>query len=115
MCDHDPNVLTTTTLHSPLTSGRPLLFAPILTVDSDAFGCQSCRTPVTRDAFRLQAERGGMKSTRKGLREDALYKDNYERIACSECEETLKRENDPDEVYAVRTCPNCGKQWKELP
>ncbi|MFQ3476638.1 hypothetical protein HKK80_10325 [Halonotius sp. F2-221B] len=56
-----------------------------------------------------------MKSTRKGLREDALYKDNYERIACSECEETLKRENDPDEVYAVRTCPNCGKQWKELP
>jgi len=56
-----------------------------------------------------------MKSTRKGLRNDELYKDNYERVACSECEETLKRENDPDEVYAVRTCPNCGKQWKELP
>jgi len=57
----------------------------------------------------------GMKSTRKGLRNDDLYKDNYERIACSECEETLKRENDPDEVFDIRTCPNCGKRWKELP
>jgi methionyl-tRNA synthetase len=56
-----------------------------------------------------------MKSTRKGLRNGDLYKDNYERIACSECEETLKRQNNPDEVYAVRTCPNCEKQWKELP
>ena len=56
-----------------------------------------------------------MKSTRKGLRNDDLYKDNYERIACGECEETLQRENDPDKVFDIRTCPNCGKQWKELP
>jgi len=56
-----------------------------------------------------------MKSTRKGLRDDDLHKDNYERLACSECEETLKKDNAPDEVYAVRTCPECGREWKELP
>ena len=56
-----------------------------------------------------------MKSTRKGLRNDELYKDNYERVACSECDETLKKDDDDDEVYAVRTCPECGQQWKELP
>jgi len=56
-----------------------------------------------------------MKSTRKGLRDDELHKDNYERVACSECDETLKKNDAPDEVYAVRTCPECGQQWKELP
>lgn len=55
-----------------------------------------------------------MKSTRKGLRDGELYKDNYGRIACSVCEITLKKRNDPDEVYAVRTCPECGETWKEL-
>ena len=56
-----------------------------------------------------------MKSTRKGLRADELHKDNYERLACSECDETLKKDDDDDEVHAVRTCPECGQQWKELP
>ncbi|WP_185903299.1 HVO_0758 family zinc finger protein [Halonotius terrestris] len=56
-----------------------------------------------------------MKSTRKGLRDDELYKDNYERVACSECEETLKKRNPDDEVFAIRTCPECGREWKELP
>ena len=56
-----------------------------------------------------------MKSTRKGLRNDELHKDNYERVACSECDETLKKDDDDNEIYAVRTCPECGQQWKELP
>ena len=56
-----------------------------------------------------------MKSTRKGLRNDELYKDTYERLACADCEETLATENNPDEVYNVRKCPDCGKEWKELP
>jgi ssDNA-binding Zn-finger/Zn-ribbon topoisomerase 1 len=55
-----------------------------------------------------------MKSTRKGLRDGDLYKDNYERLNCSECEKTLKKKNDPEEVFSVRTCPECGQQWKEL-
>ena len=55
-----------------------------------------------------------MKSTRKGLRADELYKDTYGRLTCAECEEALKKENDPDEVYAVRICPECGSEWKEL-
>lgn len=56
-----------------------------------------------------------MKSTRKGLRANELYKDNYERLNCTECEVTLKKENSDDEVFALRTCPECGKAWKELP
>ncbi|GAB7011896.1 HVO_0758 family zinc finger protein [Halolamina salina] len=56
-----------------------------------------------------------MKSTRKGLRNDELYKDTYQRLNCAECEKTLATENPPDEVYNVRKCPDCGKEWKELP
>ena len=55
-----------------------------------------------------------MKSTRKGLRAGDLYKDTYERLTCTDCDETLKKENDPAEVYSVRTCPECGSVWKEL-
>ncbi|MFC7068171.1 HVO_0758 family zinc finger protein [Halobaculum lipolyticum] len=55
-----------------------------------------------------------MKSTRKGLREGELEKDNYERLSCAECGENLGKENPPDEVFSVRTCPNCGREWKEL-
>jgi len=55
-----------------------------------------------------------MKSTRKGLREGALEKDNYGRLVCTACDEQLKKKNDPDEVFAVRTCPECRTEWKEL-
>lgn len=55
-----------------------------------------------------------MKTTRKGLREGELEKDTYERLACADCEESLKKRNDPDQVFAVRTCPECGAEWKEL-
>lgn len=55
-----------------------------------------------------------MKSTRKGLREGELEKDNYERLRCADCGENLKKVNDPDEIFSLRTCPECGKEWKEL-
>lgn len=55
-----------------------------------------------------------MDSTRKGLRRGDLAKDTYERLTCAACGERLKTENDPDEVYSVRTCPDCGARWKEL-
>lgn len=55
-----------------------------------------------------------MKSTRKGLRDGDLYKDTYERLTCGECEMTLKTKNDPDEVYTIRICPDCGTEYKEL-
>jgi len=55
-----------------------------------------------------------MKSTRKGLRAGELYKDTYERLTCASCEKALKKENDPNEVYSVRICPECGSEWKEL-
>lgn len=56
-----------------------------------------------------------MKSTRKGLRNNDLYKDTYGRLNCAECEKTLATENAPDEVYTVRRCPDCGREFKELP
>ncbi|WP_199234133.1 HVO_0758 family zinc finger protein [Halorubrum sp. GN11_10-6_MGM] len=56
-----------------------------------------------------------MKSTRKGLRESDLFKDTYDRLNCSHCEMVLKKENDTEEVFAVRTCPECGAEFKELP
>lgn len=55
-----------------------------------------------------------MQSTRKGLRKGVLYKDTYERLTCDNCDQPLNTENDPDEVFTVRTCPECGRRWKEL-
>lgn len=55
-----------------------------------------------------------MESTRKGLRSDDLYKDTYERLNCSACDQTLAKENPPDEIFAIRKCPECGRRWKEL-
>ncbi len=55
-----------------------------------------------------------VKSTRKGLRKGELEKDNYERLLCAECDKSLAKENPPDEVYSVRRCPDCGREWKEL-
>ncbi len=70
--------------------------------------------PEYRVFLRVRTEPPGMDSTRKGLRKGDLYKDNYERLKCSTCEKTLKKKNDPDEVFSVRTCPECGMEWKEL-
>ncbi|MFA9517714.1 HVO_0758 family zinc finger protein [Halopenitus sp. H-Gu1] len=55
-----------------------------------------------------------MKSTRKGLRDGDLKKDTYERLTCAKCDKTLKKENDPDEVFSVRVCAECGATYKEL-
>ena len=55
-----------------------------------------------------------MKSTRKGLRDGDLVKDTYERLNCVECEIVLKKEKNSDEVFSVRTCPECDLEFKEL-
>jgi len=55
-----------------------------------------------------------MKSVRKGLRAGELEKDTYDRLVCSECGESLKTENDPDEVGSVRVCPECGSRWQQI-
>ena len=55
-----------------------------------------------------------MKSTRKALRDGDLSKDTYERLNCAECDQVLKKENPPDEVFAIRRCPECGAEFKEL-
>lgn len=78
------------------------------------------RTParrrVVRNAVFLKPprQRIHVKSTRKGLREGELEKDNYERLLCADCGTSLAKENPPEEVYSVRSCPDCGREWKEL-
>jgi predicted RNA-binding Zn-ribbon protein involved in translation (DUF1610 family) len=55
-----------------------------------------------------------MESIRKGLRSGVLEKDTYERLACTECNEQLETHNDPDEIGAVKRCPSCGEEWRQL-
>jgi len=58
--------------------------------------------------------RAAMETTRKGLREGQIEKDTYERLVCAECGESLQTDNDPDQVFNVKRCPECGTEWKEL-
>ena len=55
-----------------------------------------------------------MESTRKGLRSGDLYKDTYERLTCADCDDRLTKRDDPDEIFAVRACSDCGAEWKEI-
>ncbi len=55
-----------------------------------------------------------MNSVRSALREGAVEKDTYGRLACTSCAESLKTRNDPDEVFTVKYCPECDGEWKEL-
>ncbi len=55
-----------------------------------------------------------MKSVRSGLRKGEVEKDTYGRLSCAACGESLKTHNDPDEVFSVRSCPQCGSEWKVL-
>ena len=56
-----------------------------------------------------------MDSIRRALRQGDVTKDVYERLACADCDEQLLTENDPDAVGSVRVCPECDKQWQQLP
>ena len=55
-----------------------------------------------------------MKSIRRGLRDGAVEKDNYGRLSCTECDQSLSTRNDADVVGKVKACPDCGREWKEL-
>lgn len=56
----------------------------------------------------------GMDSVRKGLRVGDLEKNTYGRVVCADCEIPLGTESDPEDVFDVRRCPDCGAEWKEL-
>lgn len=55
-----------------------------------------------------------MDSVRKGLRAGELERDTYDRLVCSACGAQLARTDDQDEIYTVRTCPECETAYKEL-
>lgn len=55
-----------------------------------------------------------MESVRKGLRAGDIEKDTYERLVCTACDETLETREDPDEVGQIRTCPECGREWRRV-
>ncbi len=55
-----------------------------------------------------------MESIRRGLRDGAVEKDNYGRLSCTECDQSLSTRNDADVVGKVKACSDCGREWKEL-
>lgn len=55
-----------------------------------------------------------MESVRKGLRAGKLERDTYDRLVCSVCDTQLAKRDDPDEIYSVRECPDCGATYKQL-
>jgi len=55
-----------------------------------------------------------MDSVRKALRSGDVEKDSYGRLSCTDCEEPLSTDNDPDEIGKQRVCPECGRTWTEL-
>lgn len=55
-----------------------------------------------------------MQSVRKGLRAGEIEKDTYDRLHCAADGQQLGTRNDPNEVYTIRVCPECGRQWKQL-
>lgn len=55
-----------------------------------------------------------MDTVRQGLRGGDIEKDTYERLICVHCDERLKTQNDPDEVFTVRVCPDCEREYKQV-
>ncbi|WP_394329561.1 HVO_0758 family zinc finger protein [Haladaptatus litoreus] len=55
-----------------------------------------------------------MQSVRSGLRKGNVEKDTYGRLSCSVCHESLTTKNDPNEIFSVRSCPECENQWKVI-
>ncbi|WP_336034831.1 HVO_0758 family zinc finger protein [Halobacterium yunchengense] len=55
-----------------------------------------------------------MNSVRKALRTGTLRKDTYERLVCEDCGRPL-RTDDRGGVGWRRSCPDCGRTWKQLP
>ncbi|MFC7044899.1 HVO_0758 family zinc finger protein [Halobacteriaceae archaeon GCM10025711] len=55
-----------------------------------------------------------MESVRKGLRAGKIQKDTYDRLSCASCGSQLKTQDDPGEVWTLRVCPECGRQWRQL-
>jgi hypothetical protein len=53
-----------------------------------------------------------MDTVTRGLREDAITKDTYDRLLCAACESRLGRRSTDGET--VRTCPDCDRAWTEL-
>ena len=56
----------------------------------------------------------GMESVRKGLRAGKIQKDTYDRLSCASCGSQLKTQDDPGEVWTLRVCPECGREWRQL-
>ena len=43
-----------------------------------------------------------------------MEKDTYGRLSCNECGSSLSTRDPDDEIFKVKACPECGKEWKEL-
>jgi len=55
-----------------------------------------------------------MSSVRKALRTGEVEKGTYEKLVCSDCGVPLGK-SDREAVGWHRICPECGREWKQLP
>lgn len=55
-----------------------------------------------------------METVRDGLRAGDLEKDTFDRVICASCDRTLKTRNDPDNLWSIRYCGECGTEWREM-
>lgn len=54
-----------------------------------------------------------MNSVQQALRAGHVRKDTYERLVCEDCGVPLDT-RDHDRVGWRRSCPDCGRTWKQL-
>lgn len=55
-----------------------------------------------------------METVHQGLRENALKKDAYERLICTECEIEVERAKGYPVGKKVYQCPECGTKWERM-
>lgn len=67
-----------------------------------------------REVLSLGFEIDRMDTVTRGMREDDVEKDTYGRLRCAHCDSKLKKRAAEDGLGAIRTCPDCGREWQEL-
>ncbi|MFC3478380.1 HVO_0758 family zinc finger protein [Halobacterium litoreum] len=54
-----------------------------------------------------------MSSVTKALRSGTVRKDTYERLVCADCDTRLATRSRTGAGWR-RTCPDCGREWKQV-
>lgn len=55
-----------------------------------------------------------MDTVREGIRDGAIDRGSYGRLACTACDRKLGLANEQETIGTIMECPECGTQWREL-